>query len=60
MRDPKHWQNMAEEIRTCAENMQNEKCKQQLYNCADMYERLAEYADYLQIKKKNRTSSKSA
>lgn len=56
MRDPKHWQNMAEEIRACADNMQNEVCKQQLYNCADMYERLAEYADFLKIKRANKAT----
>lgn len=44
MRDPKHYEDTAEEIRTCADYVKDPKCRQQLLSCADMHERLAVYA----------------
>ena len=51
MRDPKQYEDTAEEIRVCADHVKDATSKRQLLSCADMHERLATYAAKMQLRK---------
>lgn len=45
MRTPKHYREMAEEVRTCGDLVTAPDCKRRLYECAGQYEAWADQAE---------------